>query len=256
MHGRIWFLNNPWPEGHSIAEFTFQILLDEGGPRLLLHLVTEDYGLHGDTDSEEEEDVESDWLSKDVWTNYHRCILSNIYWGPDRKSAPPLETPVHARPDTFSLHVDPVAYGAEMPRSRDVCAFHIYLLGHDSVGGHEIQIVRDVWGLYNISWFGLVALTYAGESTFLHRFRAEVHAVEFGGFRLENPPPSANVRAFVHPKPRPPEFAAREARARRLAAQMISGAEALDFHVGKGFDPDFLKPSKPTESLLKQCPPG
>jgi hypothetical protein len=243
MHGRIWFEGNPWPEGHPLAEFAFQILLDESGPRLLLHLRTEEY------DAEDDQDVEAgdgddDWLAKGAWGNYHACILSNTHWGVASRSAPRLDGPVPAKPETLTLEVDPASPGETLQRDQDDHAFHVYLLGHDAVGGHEIRIVKGSADLYEVSWSGLIALTYGGDTVFRHRFRAEIHDAEFGGFRIENPNPSADPRVFIHPKPRPPEFAARETRARDLAARLLSGAEILDFHAGKGFAPDFLKPRR------------
>lgn len=53
-------------------------------------------------------------------------------------------------------------------------AFHVYLLGHDSVADHDIVFTRQQTGGHTIDWNGRIALTYAGEEEFSHRFRAPV----------------------------------------------------------------------------------
>ena len=239
MNGRIWFADNPWPGGHAVRTFDFQILLDEGGPRLLLNLESEDYDAHGDPDVDPGSG-ESDWQSKGVWGNYHACSLSNLKWGVSPDTAPSLTGPVDVRPQRIAVRADPVAEGQTSPLPYDQHAFHIYLLGHDSVHEHDIIIARADNGLYNIKWSGLIALSYIGDDAFRHRFRAEVHDVPFSGFRLENPNPATDPRVLVHPKPVPPTPEAREKRARALAARFVRGADALAFRAGRGFAPDFL----------------
>jgi hypothetical protein len=238
MHGRIWFADNPWPDGHAVRAFLFQILLDESGPRLLLDLESEDYDAHDDLDADDGS-VKGDWDSKDVWGNYHACSLSNVRWGVTPATAPLLLSPVDPRPDTIAVRADPVAADGTSPLCYDKHAFHIYLLGHDTVHDHDIRIRRSADGLYEASWSGLIALTYAGEDVFRHRFHAELHDVPFGGFRIENLNPTA-IHHFVHPKPVPPTPEARQARARALAARFVRDADALSFHPSLGFAPDFL----------------
>lgn len=238
MHGRILFADNPWPDGHAIVAFAFQILLDESGPRLLLDLESEDYDAHHDPDANEEPG-KGDWNSKGVWGNYHACSLSNVKWGVTPASAPLLTAPVDAMPDTIAVRADPVAADGTSPLCHDDHAFHIYLLGHDSVHDHDIRITRATGGLYKVAWSGLIALSYAGDDVFRHRFRAEVHDVVFGGFRIENPNPAAGLH-FVYPKPVPPTPEAREARARSLVTRFVRNASALSFRPGLGFSPDAL----------------
>jgi hypothetical protein len=242
MRGHIWFERNPWPGGHAINEFAFQILLDESGPRLLLDLQSEDYNAHDNPDADEETG-KGDWQSKGVWGNYHACSLSNVKWGITPGTAPLLTAPVDARPANIAVRADPVAADGTSPLCHDEHAFHIYLLGHDSVHDHDIRITRAVNGLYEIAWSGLIALSYVGDYVFRHRFRAALHDVPFGGFRIENRNPAAGAH-FVYPKPLPPTPEAREARARSLAVRFVRDADALSFRPGLGFSPDFLDAPK------------
>ncbi|MER7280154.1 hypothetical protein ABT369_37525 [Dactylosporangium sp. NPDC000244] len=54
-------------------------------------------------------------------------------------------------------------------------AFHVYLLGHDSVADHAVTFTGDGSGRHRIDWTGRVALTYSGDEEFRYEFRAEIH---------------------------------------------------------------------------------
>jgi hypothetical protein len=55
--------------------------------------------------------------------------------------------------------------------------FHIHLLGHDSVAGHEVEFTRQDTGGHRIAWTGRIALTYVGDEEFRYGFRADIQDV-------------------------------------------------------------------------------
>lgn len=246
MKGRIWFEGNPWPNGHAVEEFIWQILLQEDAPRLLLHLRSEEY--MGDDsedliDEEVNDDAEGDdWSTPGVWGNYGQCVLSNIYWGVNGNIAPKINWPILKNPENIDLYVDPLNSEASLNDNYRENAFDIYLLGHDSVRGNKISIFTDRPGFYNVKWAGAIALSYSGEYDYRYRFFTVIEGVQFGGFRIENPKSDENRNGIVFPKWLPPTDAARELRARNLAARYIIASEGLEFRPGKGFQPDFLFP--------------
>lgn len=181
---RIWFPGNPWPGGHRIRTFAWGGLLDpEAGLRFAFELTSEDYdaedppGLDGDDDGDDE--PEADFGTRAVWLNYHRCRIDPsagfVVGTPDE----PLDFDALAD-HTFAVdHLDDVA-GFDDP---DDLAFHIYLLGHDSVADHRIRFTAGHRPLaFALEWDGRIALTYVGEEEFAHRFRARVGQAVFQGF--------------------------------------------------------------------------
>ncbi|MFT6983266.1 MAG: hypothetical protein ACJAUD_002038 [Crocinitomicaceae bacterium] len=80
MYSHIFFLDNPYPNGHKLKDFRWSIrLVPEKGLWFNLHLETEDYYAEDDPD-DEDDDTESSWKAKIVWGNYHNCIMSSNYW--------------------------------------------------------------------------------------------------------------------------------------------------------------------------------
>lgn len=173
MEGRIWFPGNPWPDGHRVEEFAWTGRLDEAG-RLWFDMTlrTAFYDEAGVTDDEEEPDDRSDWEAPIVWNNYHRCTMSSTFW--EDATGLLAATPEHlfplVGPEPRQLTADPLPF-------EDVDAdpaFHVYLLGHDSVADHAITFTGDSAGGNHVDWRGRIALTYAGDETFRYEFRAEI----------------------------------------------------------------------------------
>jgi hypothetical protein len=177
MEGRIWFPGNPWPDGHRVEEFDWTGRLDALG-RLWFDLTlrTADYdeASVADDGGEEPEDL-TDWEAPIVWNNYHRCTLSSIFW----EDATGLLAATPERP--FRLAgTEPQRLTADPLPIEDLDAepaFHVYLLGHDSVADHTITFTADGEGAHRVDWTGRIALTYAGDDTFRHAFRAEIRGV-------------------------------------------------------------------------------
>ncbi|MCB9617230.1 MAG: hypothetical protein H6722_32770, partial [Sandaracinus sp.] len=70
----------------------------------------------------------------------------------------------------------------------DERAFHIYLLGHDTVLRHQIHFSEPSGGKHRLRWKARVALTYAGQYELKHRLEVDAE-VAFEGFR-----PASGVR--------------------------------------------------------------
>jgi hypothetical protein len=189
MDGRIWFPGNPWPDGHRVETFDWTGRLDGLG-RLWFDLTlrTADYdeaGLTDDDDDEEPDDGPA-WEAPIVWTNYGRCTISSTFWedatgllaatpeGPFRLAGPQPQRRTADPLPIEDLDADP--------------AFHVYLLGHDSVAAHTVTFAADGTGHHRVDWTGRVALTYVGNETFRHEFRAEIR-----GARLAHVTPAAGM---------------------------------------------------------------
>lgn len=168
IENRILFPGNPWPNGHAFEEFVWSGRLTPDGFWFDFHLITEDY-YEGDDEELDDEDADSDWEAKIVWSNYHHCILSSTYWGGDAKgifvSNEKMIGLESLEGTTFDADPLPIDDWDEM------FAFNVYLLGHDSVAEHVIKFVKKTAPFtYTIDWNGKVALTYAGHDEFEHTF--------------------------------------------------------------------------------------
>lgn len=182
---RIHFPGNPWPEGHAMTEFAWTVRVLDGVAWCDLHLRSADYYAERDIENEEDdetiEEERTDWQSPIVWGNYHRCTLSSTYWDNDRGF--PLCASGDFTPDWLdgrTFEIDTIAGGTLTGVELDDLAFHVYLLGHDSVANHRIafQRVGDS-DRFDITWTGDIALTYAGDDDLAHRFEPRIRAVPF-----------------------------------------------------------------------------
>lgn len=180
---KIYFIDNPYPNGHNIEEFSWSGRIDEYGSIYFdFHLKTENY--YANDDENEENDVEdlSDWDSKIVWGNYHACTLSSKYWGGQKGIR--ISTPDEKL--DFDAVVKDVLFSNDLPSNPhfddDELAFSIYLLGHDSCADHQIRFTKKDNHQYDIIWTGKIALTYSGDGEFSHDFEAHIFNTEFEGF--------------------------------------------------------------------------
>ena len=173
---RIYFKDNPWPEGHPIKEFKWSAR-DKGNDIWFdLHLKSEDYYSERDIEDDEEIEYPSDWAAPIVWGNYHACTLSSTHWGNGGfKVCSVLEySPEFI--DGLEIEVDPKP---QMIEDFDDFSFHIYLLGHDAVAKHRIKFERIGTSLkYRIIWSGKIAQAYVGDYEFKHDFSVTLDEVE------------------------------------------------------------------------------
>lgn len=174
--GRIFFPGNPWPEGHPIKEFLWSAEQRGTDVWFGFHLKTADY--YSERDIEDDEDTEylSDWNAPIVWGNYHSCTISSDFWHDGGFLACSLAdfNPDHV--DGLRVQVDPLPLDLHTPYENR--AFHIYLLGHDSVVDHHIAFSRiPGTDLFDIEWEGKIALNYSGDYAPKHRFRAELKGI-------------------------------------------------------------------------------
>jgi hypothetical protein len=174
---RIYFKDNPWPEGHPIKTFLWSAKEVDGDVWFDLHLESADYYSERDIEDGEDFDYPSDWAAPTVWGNYHSCTLSSNYWhdGGFKVCAVTDYTPEFL--DGFELVVDP---NPETIENWDDLAFHIYLLGHDAVGKHRIRFERVGNSMqFKVTWLGAIAQAYVGDYEFKHEFSALVAASDF-----------------------------------------------------------------------------
>jgi hypothetical protein len=174
---RIYFKDNPWPEGHPIKEFAWSAKEVDGDVWFDMHLQSADYHAERDLDDDEDVDYPSDWAAPIVWGNYHACTLSSTSWhdGGFRVCARADYTPAFL--NGLELLVDP---DPEAVEDHDDFAFHVYLLGHDAVARHRIRFERIGDSMrFKILWSGLIAQAYVGDYEFKHEFSAVISAAEF-----------------------------------------------------------------------------
>ncbi len=187
-NSRIYFVDNPYPNGHKIKEFKWSIkLIPSKGLWFDFHLVTENYYAEDvEDDIDDDHEAESDWDSKIVWTNYHRCTMSSDNWhsggflggtekdkfnfNGDNKHFFHLDK--LPRPEGFDINDDPV--------------FCIYLLGHDECSDHKIIFTKDGVDKFRINWKGKIALSYTGNYDFDYSFLTEITDVEIPEIQCPN----------------------------------------------------------------------
>lgn len=184
--GRIWFLDNPWPNGHGIAEMVWTGLLQKQGV-LLFEFTLESNEYDEDAVGMEPKEKAVDWHHPSVWKNYHKCRISlngcgdNTHGFQAGTKAAPFIPQVG---ETIQFHVDPLSDAP--PMNIEYRTFGIYLLGHDGVLDHRISLKRlDQEGNYYLQWSGKIALEYVGEETFDYSFTAEIPSIRLSKIRLE-----------------------------------------------------------------------
>ena len=207
IQGRIQFAGNPWPLGHRVVSCTFNASIHpavgayassypNSGPGLMLEFVltTAEYDEDDEHDEESKDDPpaelgqsdsdQPDWTSKIVWNNYHCCTI-----GPSQSSqVPGIRVADGSMPFAFDLPEYRFAVDTlpiDWQNFHETSAFGIYLLGHDSVANHHIDLhSRQPDGSYTLDWTGKIALTYAGHENFAHDFSAHVTGVRFDSLML------------------------------------------------------------------------
>lgn len=174
---RIYFLENPYPNGHKLKEFKWSIrLIPAKGLWFDLHLETEKY--YAEDESEDETEPESDWKAKIVWGNYHSCRMSSNYWhdggflgGSENKKFD------FSKGNQNHFRVDPLPRPQHFDINEDR-PFFTYLLGHDDCADHKITFQREGEDTCRIVWEGKIALSYSGDYDFKYRFSTEITEVE------------------------------------------------------------------------------
>jgi hypothetical protein len=198
---RIRFIDNPWPEGHPIAEFEWTSRVQDGRVWFDLHLRSADYSSERRVEDDEDTEYDNDWEAPIVWNNYHRCTLSSTHWGDGNGfEVCAVEDYSPEWLDGRAFIVEPVERDMSEIEDLDALSFHIYLLGHDSVANHRIEFrrTRNQYGdqrgntsfdasdhrtadheRFDIFWNGDIALTYTGNNALEHRFEARIVGVPF-----------------------------------------------------------------------------
>ncbi len=174
---RIFFPGNPWTNGHVIESFEWTARIEREGLFFDFTLETADYKAEDDQEEDDDdEDGATDWTSKIVWGNYHRCRISSNFWDDAAQG-------IRITPDG-PLHLTQLSgttlTADALPRNAEIKpAFNVYLLGHDSVADHAITFGQQHGPLqYSVEWTGKIALTYAGRKDFEYTFVANISRAE------------------------------------------------------------------------------
>lgn len=174
---RIYFEDNPWPEGHPIKTFKWKARVKDGEVWFDVHLESADYYSERDIEDDEDTEYESDWKAPIVWGNYHSCTMSSTYWHEGGFKVCKLEDYSPEFLDGLELEVD---MNPNISEHRDDLAFHIYLLGHDAVAFHKIKFIREGDSSnFTIVWSGRIAQAYVGNHNFKHPFTFTVENKNF-----------------------------------------------------------------------------
>jgi len=165
---RIYFKGNPWPEGHPIKKFKWSASIRDGNVWFDMHLESQDYYFERDIEDNEDTEYHSDWAAPIVWWNYHSCTLSSNNWhnGGFKVCTVKEYSPEYL--DGLEIEIDT---NPESIDDWDDLAFHIYLLGHNSVAKHKIKFERiGESSEFNITWVGKIAHAYVGDYDYKHDF--------------------------------------------------------------------------------------
>lgn len=188
VNGRVYFANNPWPQGHRLMSFTWGgTLHPEMGLGLHFELQSADY-YEGEEDGFPFTDVivddAEDWTQKAAWANYHACTI-----GPSATNSRPGilvsdgKTAFRFGERSYEFFADPLP--VTLPDFFETNAFGIYLLGHDAVADHHIRLTEEQdSGSYSVDWTGRIALAYVGETDFRYHFRVQAQGVRFDAISL------------------------------------------------------------------------
>ncbi len=179
MPNRIYFLNNPYPNGHLIKEFvwTGRIIPDKG-IYFDFHLETEEYCKETPRNNPDED---IDWESPGVWENYGQCTISSYFYGNEG-----ILIGSKDKPFNFQEICNSVIYADTLTNAKELIkqdtGFHIYILGHDSCANHRFELIgKDK--KHSIKWSGKIALSYAGQNEYKYDFQAIINDVTFSGFK-------------------------------------------------------------------------
>ena len=168
---RIYFKDNPWPEGHPIKEFLWTAEIRNDDVWFNFHLESADYYSERDIEDEEDMEYESDWKAPGVWGNFHSCTLSTNSWHYGGFKVCSAKDYSEDFLNGRELQVDMYPENID---DWDDYAFHIYLLGHDAAAMHKIKFIRNTDATFNIEWSGKLALAYVGDYNFKYDFNTRI----------------------------------------------------------------------------------
>ena len=202
---RIYFVDNPWPNGHHIINFKWGAHFkyeeveeweERVGLYFDLHLETADYDEEDLDEDEEDEDEEADdWHAKIVWNNYHSCTLSSEEWNYKGFLVGSDETPFNPEAlDGKEYAIDFLSEEVQEDWDPELTAFDIYLLGHDATAFHTIKFTKVENQTYQINWKGKIALAYVADYEFRYDFHVSISSTSFAGITI--PDKLTDLRAY------------------------------------------------------------
>lgn len=151
FENKIYFIGNPWPNGHLIKEGAGMSLFKNNNLIFVkLSLKSENYCLESESFSRE-----TDWECVDSWSNYcfanlNLCEELEV----DCTKFASLLTKSEFLLKATSL---PINYD-----DLDINRNHCYILGHDDVVGHKIKLIKLENNNYNVEWSCEYVGTYFG----------------------------------------------------------------------------------------------
>jgi hypothetical protein len=178
---RIFFIGNPWPEGHPIAEFEWSSEIRNKELFFDFHLKTVPYYSERDIEEDNVDEDAPTWKQPAAWENFHRCTLSSTYWGHGDGAFICTAEPSITQ-DSFAdlMENRELVIDAPPPEDSEDNFFNIYLLGHDSAAHHKLVFTMSPNNpkLVNIVWTGKIALSYSGDYDYEHDFIAYLYDVK------------------------------------------------------------------------------
>ncbi|MCU0437600.1 MAG: hypothetical protein MUC49_06765 [Raineya sp.] len=178
---KIYFLGNPYPNGHKVKNFVWNGRVDNNENIWFdFHLESENY--YAEDESDDIEEPESNWNAKVLWKNYHNCKISSTYWKEKNKG---IKIGSKTKKVNFNNCVQKELIANKLPFSKNFdyenLAFNIYLLGHDNCANHNIIFKKNKEN-FDIEWSGKIALTYSGKNLFDYSFIVNMQNIKFEGF--------------------------------------------------------------------------
>jgi len=171
---RIYFVDNPWPNGHRIVNFK--------------------WSAHFKDEEEENEEVD-DWHAKIVWNNYRSCTISSQEWHNKGFRVGSDEAPFDLEALSGKEYViDFLTKNEKENFDFDLTAFDVYLLGHDATAFHTIKFTKVENHTYQIDWKGKLALAYKGDYEFRYDFHTCISSTSFSGITI--PEEMTDFRAY------------------------------------------------------------
>jgi hypothetical protein len=202
---KITFLENPWPNGHKIIEKNFTLFLDRGteggeddftiikpedaGIYMRVSVYTEPYSASGDMRklTKEQEDKLTEWQEKVLWNNYYQGRINCQLPVPIATLKQPVDLSNIAN---YTFYKDKVEDMEEI--ELDDFSFFCYILGHDSVAGHNFKFVEKEDKL-DLLWTGKVARSYVADYEFKFDFEAQLFDLDYKIAGLEDEESSQNL---------------------------------------------------------------
>jgi hypothetical protein len=180
MDGKIFLNSNLFPDGHKLTKFNWTArLIPNAGLYFDFDIESEIYS--NDYNDDTKEEGSQIWDYKGMWANSGACwISSTTEWATGFLVGSSQELFSFDLLDQAKYQTDPIDKYWE---NEDRC-FEAYILDHDYVGGHSIELKKQESGLYSVNWAGKIALLNSSDIEFDYDFLVEATDIKFDGIRF------------------------------------------------------------------------